>query len=95
MTVVREEGRNMDKRVDSIKEVNLNDYEMPMIVVYDHHEEYPEAYSARVFENGEPTETVIVKDDVDEIQQDIRENTDMMFFPRSLEDKPYIVGVWM
>lgn len=95
MTDAREEGRKMDKRVDSIKEVNLNDYEMPMIVVYDHPKDYPDNYVARVFDVGNPTNAVIVKDDVDEIQQDIRENTDMIFFPRDAKDAPHIVGVWM
>lgn len=95
MTDAREGEGKMDKKVDSIKEVDLSEYEMTTIVVYDHHGDYPESYSARVFENGESTEIVIVKNDVDEIQQDIRENTDKIFFPRGAADKPYIVGVWM
>lgn len=95
MTDAREVEGKMDKKVDSIKEVDLSGLEMPMIVVYDHPTDYPDNYVARVFEVGNPTNAVIVKDDVDEIQQDIRENTDMMFFPRESEDKPCIVGVWM
>lgn len=95
MTDAREEEGKMDKRVDSIKEVNLNDYEMPMIVVYDHPKDYPDNYVARVFDVGNPTNTVIVKDDVDEIQEDITENTYMIFLPRGVQDDPCIVGIWM
>lgn len=95
MTDAREGEGKMDKKVDSIKEVDLNAYEMPAIVVYDHPSDYPDNYVAILFEDAEATEIVIIKDDVDEIQQDIRENTDMMFFPRRTEDRPYIVGIWM
>lgn len=95
MTDAREGEGKMDKKVDSIKEVDLSGFEMPMIVVYDHPTDYPDNYVARVFEVGNPTNTVIVKDNVDEIQEDIRKNTYMIFFPRDAADKPCIVGVWM
>lgn len=95
MTDAREGEGKMDRKVDSIKEVDLDAYGMPTIVVYDHPRDYPDNYVARIFITGTPTNTVIVKDDADEIQQDIRENTYMMFFPRGVEDDPCIVGVWM
>lgn len=85
----------MDKRVNSIKEIDMSELDMPMVVITDHPKDYPNNYVGRIFDGVTPTNTVIIKDDVDELHEDIRQNTTMMFFPRGVEDDPCIVGVWM
>ena len=44
---------------------------------------------------GEPTDTVMVMDSVDEIREDIELNTDMAFFPPGSDDVASLAGVWL
>lgn len=79
----------------SIKEVDLSNIKVPVIVVFEHPIDYPEYYVARVFNADKPTDTIMLKDTLEEIQEDIRSNTNMMFMLRGVEDNPTIVGAWL
>lgn len=79
----------------SIKEVDFSHIKEPMVVVYDHPSDYPEYYIARIFNGDKPTDTIMIKDTLREIQEDIRSNTDMIFVLRGEEDDTCIVGVWL
>ena len=68
---------------------------MPFIAVYQHPEDFPEKCVARIYELDKPTDTIMVKDTLKEIETDIRENTGMVFMPRGAEDVRSLVGVWM
>ena len=50
---------------------------------------------ARVYELDKPTDTLMIKDTLKEIEMDIRKNTGMTFIPRGVEDVLSLVGVWM
>lgn len=50
---------------------------------------------ARVYELDKPTDTLMIKDTLKEIEMDIRKNTGMTFIPRGVEDALSLVGVWM
>ena len=50
---------------------------------------------ARIYELDKPTDTLMIKDTLEEIETDIRENTGMTFIPRGAEDVLSLVGVWM
>ena len=84
-----------DKIVNSIAEVDTSSLKLPLITVYEHPEDYPESYVARIFDIDIPTDTVIVKDSLEEIQLDIMDNTGKMFFRRSEKDAPSVIGVWL
>lgn len=84
-----------DKRADSIAEVDLRDLRMPIIVVYKHPEDYPDKYVARIFDITRPTDTVIVKDSLQELQRDISKGTVKGFIVRDEKDDPCIVGSWI
>lgn len=79
----------------SIKEVDFSNIKVPVIVVYEHPSDYPEYYVARIFNVDKPTDTIMLKDTLEEIQEDVRNNTNMMFMLRGAEDDPCIVGVWL
>lgn len=79
----------------SISEVDLSNIEVPVIVVFEHPIDYPEYYVARVFNADKPTDTIMLKDTLEEIQENIRSNTNMMFMLRGAEDAPSIVGAWL
>ena len=81
------------KIVDSIKEVDLSDFKLPTIAIYEHPKD--EYYVARVFDVDKQTDTIILKDTLAAVQKDIKENTKMMFFSRGAEDDPCIVGAWI
>lgn len=84
-----------EKRVESVQEIDFSGMNFPYIAVYEHPEDFPEKYVARVWDMDKPTDTIIVKDELREIEEDIRENTNLTFLPRGMEDVISLVGVWM
>lgn len=85
----------VDKRVESIKEIDFSGLKVPMIAVYKHPEDYPDKCVARVFDLDKPTNVVMVKMSVEEITMDINHNSGMIFLQRGAEDVPSLVGVWV
>lgn len=83
------------KLITSVKELDTSNLKVPIIVVYEHPSDYPQYYVARVFNADKPTDTIMLKDKLAEIQDDIRKHTNMMFMLRGVEDEPCIVGLWM
>lgn len=84
-----------EKRVESIKEVDFSGLKVPFIAVYQRPEDFPEKCVARIYELDKPTDTILVKDTLKEIEIDIQESTGMVFMPRKAEDVRSLVGVWM
>lgn len=85
----------MDIRINSITQVDMGKLTMPQIAVYRNPEDFPEECVARVFDMGKPTNVIMVKREIEEISNDIIENTKMVFVPRGAEDVLSLVGVWM
>ncbi len=83
------------KRAESIREFDLRKLKFPIIVIYRHPKDYPDKYAARVFDITRPTEAVIVKGTLQELQKDIAWNTDKSFLPADEKDDPNIVGSWI
>lgn len=94
-TTSGKEKKNVDVRVNSISEVDTSELKLPLIAVYAHPEDYPGNYVARVYDVDVPTNTVIVKESLEEIEADIQENTGKVFLKRRKEDVPALVGVWV
>ena len=84
-----------EKRVESITEVDFSGLKVPFIAVYQRPEDFPEKCVARIYELDKPTDTILVKYTLKEIEIDIQENTGMVFMPRKAEDVRSLVGVWM
>lgn len=89
-----------DKIAESLKEIDMSEMKVPFVAVYGPNQvEYPGKYVARVFDAEEPTNMVIVKDNLEELQQDIKENRPWMligaFMKRGAEDDPALIGVWL
>lgn len=84
-----------EKRVESIKEVDFSGLKVPFVAVYRSPEDFPGMYVARVYDLDKPTNTVMVKTELEDIVEDIQGNTRMVFVPRGKEDVPALVGVWM
>lgn len=50
---------------------------------------------ARIYELDRATDTIMVKETLEEITTDIKAHTAMTFIPRGTADVPSLVGVWM
>ena len=74
-----------EKRVESIREVDFSGLKVPFVAVY----------VARIYELDRATDTIMVKETLEEITADIKEHTAMTFIPRGTADVPSLVGVWM
>lgn len=57
--------------------------------------EEPPVVVARIYELDRATDTIMVKETLEEIETDIKEHTAMTFIPRGTADVPSLVGVWM
>lgn len=66
---------------------------LPMICIYDHPEDYPDNFVARVWDVNSPTHLVALADTLEGIRATIPPNMTRM--PRSLRDDPVIVEVWI
>ena len=66
---------------------------MPLIVVYNNPEDYPNKYVARVWDVNRPTALVAVADTLEEIREAIPQ--EMYNIGRQPQDDPCIVEVWL
>lgn len=87
--------RNRNKVVASINQVDMSNMKMPMIAVYEHPDDFPEKCVARVFDLDKPTNVILIRDTVEELQEEIRKNTSKVFLLRGAEDVRTLVGVWV
>lgn len=79
----------------SIREVDLSALELPQVAVFSKPEDYPDKEVARVFDNAQPTNMVIVSNDLKNLVKDIRENTSLQWFWRGKDDVEALVGVFL
>lgn len=71
-----------EKRVESIREVDFSGLKVPFVAVYGHPDDFPDKYVARIYELDRATDTIMVKETLEEIETDIKEHTTMTFIPR-------------
>ncbi len=90
-----EKVRMRDKKVQSVQEINFDNLVLPMIAVHKNPDDYPEYCVARISDMQVPTHVVMMKESLQEIMEDIKEHTDMVFLNREVDDVPSLVGVWV
>ena len=81
--------------VKSIRDVDLSVLQIPQVAVYNKPDDYPDKAVARVFDNGKPTNIIMLADDPNDLRWDIRKHTNLVWFPRGKEDVPALVGVYL
>lgn len=82
-------------KINSIREVDLSVLQLPQVAVFNKPVDYPGKAVARVFDNGQPTNIVMVADDPNDLRWDIRKHTNLVWFPRGKDDHETVVGVYM
>lgn len=86
----------LDKQVESTHQIDFSGLKFPMITVCKSPQDYPGMYVARVWDGLQgPTNMIVIKQSLEELQSDILQNTGMLFVPRYKEDDPVIVGAWV
>ena len=69
---------------------------IPLIVLYDHPEDHPEVYVARLFDADNPTPAVMINKNLDELRKCIEAKIDdAVFMRRSPRDDPKIIGTYL
>lgn len=84
-----------DRKVDSVSQMNFERLKLPLIAIYQNPDDYPGYYIARLFDIDRPTNVVMMKKELAELQKDIREHTEMVWIKRSQNDVPALVGTWI
>lgn len=65
--------------MESIREVDFSGLKVPFVAVYGHPDDFPDKYVARIYELDRATDTIMVKETLEEITADIKEHTAMTF----------------
>ncbi|MBO9129882.1 hypothetical protein [Bacillus sp. 165] len=79
--------------LDSFVGFYFGDIKIPIIAVYENPADFPGKYVARLFDLQQITNYIIVKDTLAEIRECIPSAFNKM--PRSQEDDPTILEIWM
>ncbi len=87
----------MNKMVKSMKQVDLSEIKIPMAVIYDSPKDFPGMYLCRIWEGAgcHPTNTIIQKNYLDEMREDLQAAGFMFRFSRADGDDPVILETWM
>lgn len=84
-----------DKQVESAYQIDFRGLRMPIIAVYHNTTDYPGTYVARVWDVNIPTNVVMINQDLNKLQQDIRKHTAMVWLPRRPQDDTVLIGTWI
>ena len=61
--------------IKSIRDVDLSIFQFPQVAVFDKPEDYPDKAVARIFDNGQPTNVIMIADDPNDLRWNIRKYT--------------------
>lgn len=83
----------MNKQVDTFYQVDFSGLRFPLITVFFDPKDVPGKFVARISDLNQPTDTMIIKDSLEEIREAIPPNFNRIL--RNPEDHPSIVEVWI
>lgn len=81
--------------IKSIRDVDLSMFQFPQVAVFYKPEDYPDKAVARIFDNGQPTNVIMVADDPNDLRWDIRKYTNLTWCPRGKDDDLSLLGVYL
>ena len=83
--------------VESMKDVDFSDMTAPGVVIYFDTADFPRTFVARLWEfaKGKPTNTIIIRNSLAEIKEDLTAAGFNLLAPRSEHDDPVIVETWL
>lgn len=90
---------HISKVCEKLSDIDYSDMKTPMCVVYEHPMDFPDRYVVRLLDMFDGhvaiTNTVIVRDSLEDCRREITENGFTVFFPRSPGDDACIVETWL
>lgn len=81
--------------IKTFKDFDLSIFEFPQVAVFEKPEDYPDKAVARVFDNGQPTNVIMLAEEPNDLRWDIRKYTNLGWIPRGKEDVLSLVGVYL
>lgn len=86
-----------NKIVPSMKLVDFSDMDVPLAVIYNRPEDFPDRVVARVWEGSinRPTNTCCLYPDVDGSRKDLQAAGFELLMARDFRDEPCIVETWI
>lgn len=79
--------------VDNFTNVDMRGFQMPVIAVFYNTSDIPNKYAARLFDLNLPTNIVVIKDTLEEIQNVIP--THLTRMNRQPDDHPTVIETWL
>jgi hypothetical protein len=85
---------NLDsKELKSFREIDLSQFDFPLITIYFSPDDFPDKYVARLFDMDKPTPYYVWKWSLSMLEVEIPPH--MVFMERQEEDAQSILGVYM
>ena len=81
--------------VKTMRGFDLTIFGFPQIAVFNKPEDYPNNAAARIYDNGQPTNVVMLGDNPNDLRWDIRRYTNLVWCPRGKDDVLSLVGVYL
>ena len=81
--------------IKSIRDVDLSIFQFPQVAVFNKPEDYPDKAVARIFDNGQPTNVIMVADDPNDLRWNVRKYTNLVWCPRGKDDVLSLLGVYL
>lgn len=88
-------GTIENKIVNSLKEVDFSKMELPMAVVYEKPQDFPDKYIVRIFDCNIPTNTLLIRDSLQDCREDITAAGFLACMERDSRDVLSIVETWI
>lgn len=86
----------MKKLVTTFGQVDFSDIKVPVIAIYNNPSDYRGYFVARIWDLNVPTDTLMLKKDVESIRQDIRKHLpDLVRLPRKKCDDKCLIETWL
>lgn len=92
---VKERKRMETKIWESLTRISLEGLHVPMIVIYDHPDDFPEHVVARVYDMQIPTNAAVLYENLEKAREDVRAAGFMIQIPRDPKDVLSIIEIYM
>lgn len=81
--------------IKTMRGFDLSIFEFPQVAVFNKPEDYPNNAVARIYDNGQPTNVIMLGNNPNDIRWDIRKYTNLVWVPRGKDDVTELVGVYL
>lgn len=88
-------SKTLSKVVAHIKDLDLSNLKIPIGVIYDKPLDYPDKFVIRIFDGGIATNTIIIREGLEECRKECIDGGFHTIIPRAMDDDYCIVESWI